>query len=441
MLESFKERFRGGVKEKRRERREYVEDGTVEINGQAYRVHDWSTRAFMAKPCDVDCKITDRIDIKFSIRLPTKRIEFVSRAIVVRLDRERQELAAYFAMLDEATQTTIADHFGDGSDAAMAPPPEPDPAAEQRLEARRAEERRKSQEAFKAQEAREAEEARKAEEARRAEAAREAEEARLAEERRKAEEAREAEEARKAEQRRKDGEAGRQRLQRRLDEEMRKHEDEAQLPEEKREAVEARRAVERRNAEAARVAEEKRDEERSTAEAARHAEEAPGAADPAEVDLDDLTAADAAMEQEVDGGEPIGDRTEAIKRRAAEIAAEIAAETAEIEEDMRSAIFDLGMQNLAAFRKKVDAAGITQILRETPRIKVYDHDHAYGFHLGKMEYAVFADWDSGTLCREVGLEEGTRRPRITDFDHDEALNEMVDCLARMLATIEAGGAL
>ncbi len=147
------------------------------------------------------------------------------------------------------------------------------------------------------------------------------------------------------------------------------------------------------------------------------------------------------LKQEVVGGELMNDRTEAIKRRAAEIAAEIAAETAEIEEDMRSAIFDLGMQNLAAFRKKLDAAGITQILQETPRIKVYDHDYAYGFRLGKMEYAVFADWDSGGLCRDVSLEESTRRPRITDFDHDDALNEMVDCLARMLATIEAGGAL
>ncbi len=57
-----------------------------------------------------------------------------------------------------------------------------------------------------------------------------------------------------------------------------------------------------------------------------------------------------------------------------------------------------------------------------------------------MEYAVFADWDSGRLCRDVCLEEGTRPPRITDFDHDDALNEMVDCLARMLATIEVGGA-
>ncbi len=133
----------------------------------------------------------------------------------------------------------------------------------------------------------------------------------------------------------------------------------------------------------------------------------------------------------------MNDRTEAIKRRAAEIAAEMA----EFEENMRSATFDLGRQNLAAFRKKVDAAGITQILQETPQIKVHDHDHAYGFHLDKMEYAVFADWDTGNLCRDVSLEEGTRRPRITDFDHDDALDEMVDCLARMLATIEVDGAL
>ncbi len=137
----------------------------------------------------------------------------------------------------------------------------------------------------------------------------------------------------------------------------------------------------------------------------------------------------------------MNDRTEKIKRRAAEIAAEIAAETAEIKEVMCSAIFDLGIQNLAAFRQKVDAAGITQILQETPRIKVYYHDHAFGFHLGKMEYAVFTDWDSGRLCRDICLEEGTRRPRLTDIDHDDALNEMIDCLARMLATITAGGAL
>ncbi len=137
------------------------------------------------------------------------------------------------------------------------------------------------------------------------------------------------------------------------------------------------------------------------------------------------------------GDELVNDRTEEIKRRATEMATEMA----EIEEDMHSVIFDLGIQNLVTFRKKVDAAGIARILQETPQIEVHDHDHAYGFRLDKMEYAVFADWDTGKLCRDVTLGEGTRQPRITDFDHNDALNEMVDCLIRMLATIERGGTL
>ncbi len=76
--------------------------------------------------------------------------------------------------------------------------------------------------------------------------------------------------------------------------------------------------------------------------------------------------------------------------------------------------------------------------RRNPQIKVLDSKHAFSFRLGKMEYAVFADWDSGKLCRDVSLEEGTQRPRITDFDQDDALNEMVDCLAKILAAIEVG---
>jgi len=213
---------------------------------------------------------------------------------------------------------------------------------------------------------------------------------------------------------------------------MRKHVDEAHLPEEKREAEEARLAVERRKVQEARLAEEKRlAEERRTSEEARHAEEAPGAADPTEVDLDHLTAADAPTEQKVVGEELMNDRTEEIKRRAVEIAAE----TAEIKEDMRSAIIELGEQNLAAFREKIDDAGIMHILGENPQIKVQDHSHAFAFRLGRAEYAVFADWDNGQLCREVSVGEGTRQPRTTDIDQDEALNEMIDTLARMLAAL------
>ena len=59
-------------------------------------------------------KITNRIDIKFSARFGDERIEFAGRAIVVRIDKERQEMAALFAMLDEDARVAIAKHFGDG---------------------------------------------------------------------------------------------------------------------------------------------------------------------------------------------------------------------------------------------------------------------------------------------------------------------------------------
>ena len=132
----------------------------------------------------------------------------------------------------------------------------------------------------------------------------------------------------------------------------------------------------------------------------------------------------------------MNDRTQEIKQRATEIAAEFAEQQKQIEEDTRSAMIELGRQNLAAFREKIDEAGVMQILGENPQIKVHDHSHAFAFRLGRAEYAVFADWDNGKLCREVGVEGGTRLPRTTDIDQDEALNEMVDCLAKMLAALQ-----
>ena len=113
VLKLFKKSPEG--QDRRREPREQIEDGEVEIRGRTYRLNDWTPRAFMAKPCDVDCNITDRLDVTVRIRYPDKNIEFACRAIVVRIDKEGQELAAYFAMLDEAAETAIANHFGDGT--------------------------------------------------------------------------------------------------------------------------------------------------------------------------------------------------------------------------------------------------------------------------------------------------------------------------------------
>ena len=102
-------------KDRRREQREEVDDGSVEIDGHIYPVKNWSAHGFMAKPCDVDCNIGDHLDVKIAIRFAIEKIEFRCRAIVVRLDKKKQELGAAIIMLDDAAQLAVTSHFGDGS--------------------------------------------------------------------------------------------------------------------------------------------------------------------------------------------------------------------------------------------------------------------------------------------------------------------------------------
>ena len=99
----------------RREPREEVDDGSVEIDGRTYSVKNWSAHGFMATPCDVDCNIADQLDVKIAIRFASEKIEFGCRAIVVRIDKKRQELAAALVMLDDAAKRAVTIHFGAGS--------------------------------------------------------------------------------------------------------------------------------------------------------------------------------------------------------------------------------------------------------------------------------------------------------------------------------------
>ena len=103
--------FRSAVK-KRQEPREEVTDGWVEIRGKKSPVKDWSARGFLTTSCDVDCSVTNRLDIRFSVPLTTGPLEFDCRAIVIRVDKDKRELACVFAMVDDATQAAIAGHFG-----------------------------------------------------------------------------------------------------------------------------------------------------------------------------------------------------------------------------------------------------------------------------------------------------------------------------------------
>ncbi len=113
--------------ERRRWSREDVVGGTVEILGGVYPVENWSARSFLASPCGVERKVGERVDVALSIPLGEEKLEFECLAGVIRVDREREQVAAVFLDLDDDTQAVIDEHFG------VASPPSWKRAAIERL--------------------------------------------------------------------------------------------------------------------------------------------------------------------------------------------------------------------------------------------------------------------------------------------------------------------
>lgn len=98
--------------ERRRERREALSDGTARLLDNTYPMRNWSARGYCVGSCVLDQQIGDRLEIDFSIPLADQRIEFSCRALVLRVDPEKQELAGMFATVDDSTQRAIDEHFG-----------------------------------------------------------------------------------------------------------------------------------------------------------------------------------------------------------------------------------------------------------------------------------------------------------------------------------------
>ena len=95
--------------EKRRERREAVSHGTVEIDGRAYRVKNWSSTGFLASPCECNRKEGESVDILFNVETNGNTLRFACKAIVVRVGNG--ELAGVFTMMDRDTRMAVANYF------------------------------------------------------------------------------------------------------------------------------------------------------------------------------------------------------------------------------------------------------------------------------------------------------------------------------------------
>ncbi len=115
MFERIKDFLFGPVPERRQEPRIAAVDGSVEIDGQTYPIKNWSSGGFLATSCVIERDVTDGLDIRFRARLGQQMLDIACRAIVVRIDADRQVLAGRFTKVDDAAMCQIAQHFATGA--------------------------------------------------------------------------------------------------------------------------------------------------------------------------------------------------------------------------------------------------------------------------------------------------------------------------------------
>ncbi len=99
-------------KERRREEREEVSEGTVSIFGDPYPLKNWSATGFLAGACDLGLEEGKEVSIAMSVPLDDERLEFRCQALVVEVNAEARELSAMFMMLDAGARAKIDRHFG-----------------------------------------------------------------------------------------------------------------------------------------------------------------------------------------------------------------------------------------------------------------------------------------------------------------------------------------
>ena len=99
-------------KSRRWAERELTSGGTVKIDGQSLPLIDWSASGFLATSYVGDHRRGNRVKVRFAAALPARELEFSCRAIVIKADPQRGELAAKFVGISDEAKSVIAEHFG-----------------------------------------------------------------------------------------------------------------------------------------------------------------------------------------------------------------------------------------------------------------------------------------------------------------------------------------
>lgn len=107
MFSSLFRRFSSPCSDRRLEPRGAQVDGRVSIDGTAYPLKDWSRRGFSAGAYSAEHYPGDKIVMAVELDVDGEPLAFDCRAVVVWVDRDRQELAGVFTELDMRVQEKI----------------------------------------------------------------------------------------------------------------------------------------------------------------------------------------------------------------------------------------------------------------------------------------------------------------------------------------------
>jgi len=107
MLLSLFRRITPSSSDRRLEPRGSQIDGRISFGGRHYRLKDWSRRGFSAVGVGAELYPGDKVALTVEVALADEALSFDCSAVVVWVDRERQELAGVFTDLDQRIQEKI----------------------------------------------------------------------------------------------------------------------------------------------------------------------------------------------------------------------------------------------------------------------------------------------------------------------------------------------
>lgn len=81
--------------------------GRVHLGGKAYPLRDWSRRGFSAGAYRAEYYPGDKVALDIEVEVEEETLTFACEAVVVWVDRDREELAAAFTSLDPRIQDRI----------------------------------------------------------------------------------------------------------------------------------------------------------------------------------------------------------------------------------------------------------------------------------------------------------------------------------------------